>query len=33
MLTVFGFPNSRSARAVWALEEAGTEYDLSLIHI
>jgi glutathione S-transferase len=27
MLTVFGFPNSRSARAVWALEEAGAGYD------
>jgi glutathione S-transferase len=27
MLTVFGFPNSRSARAVWALEEAGADYE------
>ncbi|MFO1433073.1 MAG: glutathione S-transferase family protein [Candidatus Competibacteraceae bacterium] len=27
MLTVFGFPNTRSARAVWALEEAGADYD------
>jgi len=27
MLTVFGFPNTRSARAVWALEEAGAEYE------
>ncbi len=27
MLTIFGCPNTRSARVVWALEEAGAEYD------
>lgn len=26
MLTLYGFPNSRSLRAAWALEEAGAEY-------
>lgn len=26
MITLYGYPNSRSARAVWALEEAGAEY-------
>ena len=27
MLTIFGCPNTRSARAVWALEEAGVDYE------
>ncbi len=27
MMKIFGFPNSRSARAVWALEEAGAAYE------
>ncbi len=26
MLELYGFPNSRSTRALWALEEAGAEY-------
>ena len=33
MLTVYGCPNTRSTRVVWALEEAGADYELSLIHI
>lgn len=33
MLTVFGFPNTRSARAVWALEEAGAEYDYIKVNL
>lgn len=33
MLTVYGCPNSRSLRAVWALEEAGAEYDYVLIDL
>ena len=27
MLVVYGFPNSRSSRVVWAMEEAGVEYE------
>jgi glutathione S-transferase len=27
MLKIYGYPKSRSLRAVWALEEAGAEYD------
>ncbi|MGB5062448.1 MAG: glutathione S-transferase family protein [Candidatus Competibacter sp.] len=27
MLMVYGFPNARSSRVVWALEEAGAEYE------
>jgi hypothetical protein len=27
MLKVFGHPNTRSARVVWALEEIGVDYD------
>ena len=27
MLTLFGCPNTRSARAAWALEETGAEYE------
>ncbi|RCV88892.1 glutathione S-transferase family protein [Billgrantia montanilacus] len=27
MITLYGFPNSRSLRAVWVLEELGVEYD------
>jgi hypothetical protein len=27
MIKVFGFPNSRSRRVVWALEEAGVDYE------
>ena len=27
MLKIYGYPKSRSYRAVWALEEAGAEYD------
>ena len=27
MLTLFGCPNTRSARAAWALEEAGADYE------
>ena len=26
MIKVYGFPNSRSGRVVWALEEAGVDY-------
>ncbi len=27
MFTVYGFPNARSSRVVWALEEVGAEYE------
>ncbi|QID16849.1 glutathione S-transferase family protein [Nitrogeniibacter mangrovi] len=33
MLTVYGCPNSRSMRMVWALEEAGAEYAYILIDL
>lgn len=33
MLQVYGCPNTRSARVVWALEEAGAEYDYHLIDL
>lgn len=33
MLTVYGFPNSRSLRAVWALEEAGAQYEYHKIEL
>ncbi len=33
MLTVYGCPNSRSMRMVWALEEAGAEYHYILIDL
>lgn len=33
MLTVYGFPNSRSLRAVWALEEAGVQYEYHKIEL
>jgi len=33
MLTVYGCPNSRSLRTVWALEEAGADYDYILIDL
>ena len=31
MLTVYGFPNSRSLRAVWALEEAERRHILTVL--
>lgn len=33
MLTVYGCPNSRSLRAVWALEEASADYNYVLIDL
>lgn len=33
MLTVYGYPNSRSTRVVWALEEAGVEYEYVYIDL
>ncbi|TVO68777.1 glutathione S-transferase family protein [Denitromonas ohlonensis] len=33
MLTIYGCPNSRSLRAVWALEEAGAEYDYVFVDL
>ncbi|MBT0959811.1 glutathione S-transferase family protein [Denitromonas iodatirespirans] len=33
MLTVFGCPNSRSLRTVWALEEAGADYDYVFVDL
>lgn len=33
MLTVYGCPNSRSLRTVWALEEAGAAYEYVLIDL
>lgn len=33
MLQVYGCPNTRSTRVVWALEEAGAEYDYHLIEL
>ncbi|MBK8972146.1 MAG: glutathione S-transferase family protein [Hahellaceae bacterium] len=32
-LTVFGFPNTRSLRAVWMLEELGLPYEYALINM
>jgi glutathione S-transferase len=32
-MRVFGFPNTRSARAVWALEEAGATYDYQHVNL
>lgn len=31
-ITVYGFPNTRTLRATWVLEEAGVEYDYKLIN-
>lgn len=33
MLTVYGFPNSRSLRAAWALEEAGARYEYRKVEL
>ena len=33
MLTVYGFPDSRSLRMVWALEEAGAQYEYHKIEL
>jgi glutathione S-transferase len=33
MMQVYGFPNTRSTRATWALEEAGAEYGYTLINL
>jgi len=33
MMQVYGFPNSRSTRAIWALEEAEAEYDYVLVDL
>ncbi len=33
MLTIYGCPNTRSLRAVWALEEAGAEYDYVFVDL
>ncbi|KAA3649231.1 MAG: glutathione S-transferase family protein [Proteobacteria bacterium] len=33
MLTLYGCPNSRSLRAVWALEEAGADYDYVFVNL
>jgi glutathione S-transferase len=32
-MKVFGYPNTRSARAVWALEEAGADYEYQLVNL
>ncbi|MCS4503587.1 Glutathione S-transferase GstA [wastewater metagenome] len=32
-IEVFGYPNSRSTRVVWALEEAGAAYDYTLVDL
>lgn len=33
MLKVYGYPNTRSTRVVWALEEAGLEYQYALVDL
>lgn len=33
MFTLYGSPGSRSTRVAWALEEAGADYDFSLVDI
>ena len=33
MLTVYGFPSARSSRVVWALEEAGVEYEYIYVDV
>ena len=33
MLVVYGFPNSRSSRVVWALEEAGAGYEYIFVNL
>lgn len=33
MIKVYGFPNSRSTRVVWALEEIGVDYDYVLVNL
>ena len=33
MLTIYGYPNSRSTRVVWALEEVGTEYEYVYVDV
>src|SRR5689334_11987818 len=32
-MKVYGFPNTRSARVVWALEEAGATYDYAHVNL
>ncbi|HTE40619.1 MAG TPA: glutathione S-transferase family protein [Steroidobacteraceae bacterium] len=32
-MKVFGYPNTRSARAVWALEEAGADYEYQHVNL
>ena len=32
-MKVYGFPNTRSARVVWTLEEAGASYDYILVNL
>jgi glutathione S-transferase len=33
MIQIYGFPNTRSTRAVWALEEAGAEYGYTAVDL
>ena len=33
MLTIYGYPNSRSTRVVWVLEEVGTEYEYVYVNL
>lgn len=33
MIKVYGFPDTRSLRAVWALEEAGVQYDYARVDL
>jgi len=33
MIQIYGFPNTRSTRVTWALEEAGAEYGYTLVNL
>jgi glutathione S-transferase len=33
MMKVFGFPNTRATRVLWALEEIGADYDYALVDL
>jgi len=33
MIKLYGFPQTRSVRAAWALEEAGADYEYELVNL